>query len=104
MAIVDSEILVEREEATSAVDEVIASAIRRDGSVAIVEAMAGLGKTAVLSCARRRAVSAGLVVATAVGAELERDFSFGIARQLLERTVLGATRDERRRLLSGSAR
>lgn len=96
--------MVEREEAVSAVDEVIAAAGRREGAVVLIEAMGGLGKTAVLSNARDRAVSAGLFVAAAVGAELERDFSFGLVRQLFERTVARASTHERGDLLSGSAR
>jgi DNA-binding CsgD family transcriptional regulator len=104
MVTLDTETLIEREEASEVVDEVTASAGRADGSVAVIEAMAGLGKTALLSRARERAASAGMTVAAARGAELERDFSFGVVRQLLERVVAGATASERADLLSGSAR
>ena len=104
MAAVDTGTLVEREEAASAVDEVLTSAGRREGSVALIEATAGMGRTALLSSARERAASAGLFVAAALGAELERDFSFGIVRQLFERTVAAASPTERHELLSGSAR
>ena len=95
--------LVERDEAISAIDEMLASACAGEGSVAVIEAPAGLGKTALIDTARGRAASAGLRVVAAHGAELERDFAFGIVRQLFERAVAGAAADERRRLLTGPA-
>ena len=95
--------LLEREEAISAIDEVIASAQRGEGSLAVIEAAAGLGKTALLSATRDRAASAKLHVVSALGAELERDFSFGVVRQLFERLVTRARPGERERLLSGPA-
>ena len=95
--------LLERDEAISAIDEMLASACAGEGSVAVIEAPAGLGKTALIDTARARAAPAGLRVAAARGAELERDFSFGIVRQLFERAVAGAPTDERQRLLTGPA-
>jgi DNA-binding CsgD family transcriptional regulator len=95
--------LLERDEAISVVDEILASACAGEGSVTVIEAPAGLGKTALIDTARERAASAGLRVAVAHGAELERDFPFGIVRQLFERAVAGAAADERQRLLAGPA-
>src|SRR5215207_8969268 len=104
MALSQVETLLERDEAVAAVDQLIESAGRRDGSVLMVEAAAGVGKTAVLALARERARDGGLVVMNARGAELERDFAFGIVRQLLERLVSGLGGPERRELFAGAAR
>jgi len=103
MALSDVETLLERGEAVAAVDHLNDSAGRRDGSVLIVEAAAGGGKTAVLALARERALNSGLVVTNARGSELERNFAFGIARQLLEGPVSQLPGPERREALAGAA-
>lgn len=95
--------LLERREAVAAIDASIESAGRRAGSVLLVEASAGLGKTALLALANERARERGLVVAGARGAELERDFAFGIVRQLLEAPVARLPAPERRELFTGAA-
>jgi hypothetical protein len=46
----------------------------------------------------------GRLVLRARGSDLESDFAFGIARQLLERWCANASSDERAALFSGSAR
>ncbi|RKQ86702.1 regulatory LuxR family protein [Solirubrobacter pauli] len=53
------------------------------GSVVLVEAPAGQGKTTLLRAARAEAAAAGLRTLSAIGADLERDFAFGVIRQLL---------------------
>ena len=52
--------------------------------MALLEAPAGQGKTALLRVLRARAAEAGLRVLGATGAPLERDFAFGIVRQLFD--------------------
>ena len=54
------------------------------GRLLLVEAAAGLGKTRLLREARRRADLARMRVLTARATELERDFPFGVVRQLFE--------------------
>lgn len=44
-----------------------------------------------------------LEVLRARASELERDFPFGVVRQLLEPVLAGADRNERERLLAGAA-
>jgi tetratricopeptide (TPR) repeat protein len=66
------------------------------GSVALVEAPAGQGKTALLRASRSAAQAAGLRVLTATGVELQRDFAYGVVRQLFESVVTGE-------VLSGAA-
>lgn len=72
-----------------------------EGRVVLIEGAPGVGKTRLLSEARKRAEHEGLRVLTARGSELERLFSFGVVRQLLE-AHLGDPA-VRERALSGSA-
>ena len=64
----------------------------------LIEGPAGIGKSALLAQARRRAADGGSLVLAARGSELEREFPFGVVRQLLEGVVAG--RDD---LLTGAA-
>lgn len=54
------------------------------GSVVVLDAAPGLGKTALLRHARDFAAASGATVLSARGAQLERDFTFGVVRQLFE--------------------
>ncbi len=67
----------------------------------MVEGPAGIGKTALLTVARDVAEAAGFKVLRARGAELEREFAFGVVRQLVEPVVAGASEEERSQLLDG---
>ncbi len=95
--------LLEREQELAGIDAAARAALDGRGSVVLVRAVAGIGKTALLSAARREAESAGLTVLTASGGELERGFPFGIVRQLLGPRLLGVPEAERAELLSGAA-
>ncbi len=74
------------------------------GRVVVVEGPAGIGKTALLAVAREQADRAVLRVLTARGDELEREFPFGTARQLLEPVVHPADGPMDPALLAGPAR
>jgi hypothetical protein len=74
------------------------------GSVVVLEAPAGHGKTALLRVLRRRAEEAKLRVLTATGAPLERDFAFGVVRQLFDAEVQRADPDRAGSLFAGAAR
>ena len=65
---------------------------------------AGIGKSRLLTELSNRADEAGALVLRARGTELERDFAFGIARQLLEGPVSRLDSAERDELLEGAAR
>jgi DNA-binding CsgD family transcriptional regulator len=75
----------------------------RRGGVLVVEGRAGMGKTAILDATCIAAQREGRLVLRARGSDLETDFAFGIARQLLERWCTETTYDERAALFSGSA-
>jgi DNA-binding CsgD family transcriptional regulator len=92
------ETLFEREREQAAFDELL----ERGGGV-LVEGRAGIGKTALLDAACRRAARAGREVVRARGSELEAGFAFGLVRQLFERRLASAQERERDALLAGSA-
>jgi DNA-binding CsgD family transcriptional regulator len=68
--------------------DVIAAAARAAaggiGGTLFVEGPAGIGKTGLIRAGRQIASDLGLLVLPARGAELERDFGFGVVRQLFE--------------------
>jgi DNA-binding CsgD family transcriptional regulator len=90
--------LIERDDELAAVDEVLAR-----GGVLVVEGGAGLGKTAVLDEACRRAAERGHEVLRARGSALEADYAFGVVLQLFERRLASASRRDRDALLRGAA-
>jgi len=91
--------LVERDSEMAEIE----SSVRR-GGVMVVEAGAGVGKTSLLDAACEIARRHGHLVLRARGSDLERDFAFGIARQLFERRCVDASAEERVALLAGPAR
>jgi DNA-binding NarL/FixJ family response regulator len=91
--------LLERERELAAIEELLG---RRSGVLAI-EVGVGIGKTALVRAACRRAQELGYAVLSAGGSELEADFAFGVVRQLFERRLAGAGTDERASLLVGPA-
>ena len=77
---------------------------RGSGGGVVVEGPAGIGKSAVLAAARRSAQDGATRFLRARGAELERDFAFGVVRQLFEPVLHEASPAERDDLLQGPAR
>ncbi|MGZ6617655.1 MAG: AAA family ATPase, partial [Solirubrobacteraceae bacterium] len=76
--------LVERDDELRAVDAAIARVRAGDGGIVLFEGPAGIGKTRLLDELRRRAEHQGLQVLEARAGLLEREFAFGVVRQLLE--------------------
>ncbi|MGH4011758.1 MAG: helix-turn-helix transcriptional regulator [Pseudonocardiaceae bacterium] len=95
--------LLEREGELAGLDEVIRAGVAGEGGVVLVEGPAGIGKTSLLGQARRRAVRAGMGVVAAQGAVLERDFGFGVVRQLFEPLLVSVGVADRTELLAGAA-
>jgi hypothetical protein len=79
--------LLERDAELRLIERVLERAQGGNGSVVLVEAQAGVGKTELLRTAGSLGDSAGLRVLRGRGSELDRPFGFGIVRQLLERCV-----------------
>jgi DNA-binding CsgD family transcriptional regulator/tetratricopeptide (TPR) repeat protein len=93
--------LLEREIERSALHEGCVAVGGGAGRVIVIVGEAGIGKTALLYEARRLAGESGMRVLRASGATLERDFGYGVARQLLEREVHSLVAVDRERLFSG---
>ena len=97
------DLILERDAELAAISAASRAASSGSGSLVLVTGPGGIGKTTLL-----RAASAGAGAATRVltarGMALERDFSFGIVRQLLEPVRAACAPGEWDGLLDGAAR
>jgi DNA-binding SARP family transcriptional activator/DNA-binding CsgD family transcriptional regulator len=93
--------IVERDNEIGLIGMLLGDAIAGEGRVALIEGPAGIGKTRLLAEARAQGPALGMTVLSARGSELEREFPFGVARQLLEGAV--GDPERRERLFSGAA-
>ena len=73
------------------------------GSVLIVEGPPGIGKTTLLKSAAATAAERGFAVLESRGSELEREFTFGVVRQLCEEHVSKLPATERDHAFAGAA-
>jgi DNA-binding CsgD family transcriptional regulator len=95
--------LLERETELAALSELVARARGGRGAMAVIEGPAGIGKTSLIRVGLDSARESGMNILASRGSELERDFPFGIVRQLFEATLLHRPKEERAELLSGAA-
>src|SRR3954447_11429716 len=95
--------LLERDAELAAVARLLAAAEGAAGAAMRVEGPPGIGKSRLLAAARGAADHAGLRVLSARASDLERDFRFGVVRQLFEPVLARAGADERAALLGGAA-
>src|SRR4051794_30845527 len=95
--------LVERDAEVAELGEVLAEARRGAGRLAVVEGPAGIGKTRLMGELRATAGRLGMRVLGARATELERDFPFGVVRQLFEPELAALDAATRGQLLSGAA-
>jgi DNA-binding CsgD family transcriptional regulator/transposase-like protein len=93
--------LVERDRELERIAEFLKSAQKGRGGELVVEGPAGIGKTVLLAAGRDVAVAEGFRVLRARGAELEREFAFGLVYQLFEPVIAAASEEERRLWLDG---
>jgi DNA-binding CsgD family transcriptional regulator len=91
--------LLERDAETATLARAIDAAAAGTGRLVVFDASPGLGKTELLRRASAMCRDAGLRIASARGSELEREFAFGVVRQLFEPLLAGG----RDALLSGAA-
>jgi len=95
--------LLERAAELGVLGDALASATSGRGAVIVLEAAAGLGKTALIDHAERRAAAAGCDVRRAAPGPFERHFPYGVIRTLLETPLRAASESERERMLQGAA-
>jgi DNA-binding NarL/FixJ family response regulator len=81
----------------------VAAVERGHGGVLVIEGAAGIGKSVLLRALCEHAAGRGVQMLTALASELERDFGFGVVRQLLEARIVRADESERAELLAGAA-
>ncbi len=98
-----TELLLERQHELERIEETLADARTGRGRFLVIEGPAGIGKTALLAAARAAATDSGMRVLRSRGAELERDFAFGVVRQLFEPMLAEASPAERGDLLQAGA-
>lgn len=100
---VPSPVLLERERELEAVSSAIGRAREGAGSVVLVAGPPGVGKSGLLTGARELAGELDMQVLEARGALLEREFAFGVVRQLFEHPAMARSAADRERLFGGAA-
>jgi DNA-binding CsgD family transcriptional regulator len=100
----DTAALIEREAELAVIDDALDGiGPGAGGRTLLIEGPAGIGKTTLMAELERRAGKAGFQVLSAHGSEIERDFAFGVVRQLFGPVLRTASDAERERILSGPA-
>jgi DNA-binding CsgD family transcriptional regulator len=94
--------LVERAAELHVLEHAVAGLDRGTGGVVVLEATAGLGKTALLDHAAGVARDAGYLVRHAAPGPHERRFAFGVVRTLLEPPLRNLPASERAAILTGA--
>jgi predicted ATPase len=95
--------LLEREAELALIERGLEFARGGRGGLLVLEGPAGIGKTSLMAAADARAGGLGMCSLRARAGQLERDFAFGVVRQLFEPVVVGADAERRARLMSGAA-
>ncbi|HEX3267816.1 MAG TPA: AAA family ATPase [Gaiellaceae bacterium] len=98
-----TEPLLERSEELAQIESALAEAREGRGRFLVIEGPAGIGKTALLGAARAAAAESGMRVLRSRGTELERDFAFGVVRQLFEPALAASSESARADLLQAAA-
>ena len=95
--------LLERSDELARIESALSEARSGRGTLVVVEGPAGIGKTSLLAAARAAAAESRMRVLRSRGTELERDFAFGVVRQLFEPPLAAASASERADLLQDAA-
>ncbi len=102
MAIDAGSVLLERGSELAGLTAVVDSARRGSGRLAVIQGEAGIGKTALLQEACEYARATEMTVLRARGGELEREFAWGVVRQLFD-PLLASSDDRSEDLLAEAA-
>lgn len=93
--------LLEREREVASLDALVSGIAKPGARIGLIEGPAGIGKTSLLAEAKRLAESDGLRILSARGSGLEREFPYGVVRQLFEPLLVDAK--TRKAALAGAA-
>ena len=96
-------VLLEREGEIESLATLVDAVGAGSGGLAWIDGPAGIGKTRLLDSAAALAEERGLAALQARGGELEREFPYGVVRQLFEPRLAAAGAAEREELLAGPA-
>lgn len=96
--------LLERDFELRALESAVQAARAGRGRAVLIEGVAGTGKTSLVAAARGLAADAGVTVLDARGSDSEREFGFGLLRQMFEQPLSRSSSAERDALLAGAAR
>jgi DNA-binding CsgD family transcriptional regulator len=95
--------LFEREAELESLAGAVEAALGGGGGWVCVEGPPGIGKSSLLAAASRLGRERGMRVLEARGGELEREFPFGVVRQLFESVVVGLDDAARERVVDAAA-
>jgi predicted ATPase len=93
--------VLERDRELERIGAALDAAVGGVGGVLLIEGPAGIGKTTLAAASAERAGRDGIRVLRAIGRELERDFPFGVVRQLFDPVLRSADAAVREKLLEG---
>jgi DNA-binding NarL/FixJ family response regulator len=93
--------LLERDAELATIEALLDATRDGSGQILTIEGEAGAGKTSLLNAAGRLSAASEMRVMRARGGEYERDFPYGVVRQLFEPILFEKT--QREELLTGSA-
>ncbi|MGD9736884.1 MAG: AAA family ATPase [Solirubrobacterales bacterium] len=93
--------LIERESELGSLEALLDGLAAGRSRAALIEGPAGIGKTRLLTAGREAAKERGIASLGARGSELEREFPFGVVRQMLEPALMA--RPNRGELFEGAA-
>ncbi|MCA1678204.1 MAG: AAA family ATPase, partial [Actinobacteria bacterium] len=96
-------VLVERSRERAAISAAVSQLDAAAGVVVLIEGEAGVGKSALLHDAIASIERAQIPVIRAAAVALERDFGYGVVRQLLEPTLTCLSEEQRAVVLGGPA-
>src|SRR2546421_1931134 len=95
--------LLERGGELARIEQAVDALRRGHGGVLVIQGAAGIGKSSLLRAFCEHSAIHQVHTLTARASELERDFGFGVVRQLLERRGIRAAESERAELFAGAS-
>jgi DNA-binding CsgD family transcriptional regulator len=102
VVLAETEQLLDREGDLDQLAKLATTAKGGSGRAALIEGPAGIGKSSVLAATLARVEAAGFETLRARASELERDFAFGLVRQLFEPRVARLGARQRREVFAGA--